>query len=54
MADKKVTVACPHCGSTGTHPMRVTQDGSFGCRCDSCSKSFTVDVRNGSVYRVTK
>ena len=54
MSDK-VTVVCPHCGSTGSYPKSFqTGDGSSGQSCKNCHKSFRIHYHGGQVDEVKK
>lgn len=48
-----VTVVCPHCGSTGTFNIGVSNGTGFG-QCRRCHKTFHIEMRNGSVHSVYK
>lgn len=52
MADK-VTVACPHCGSTSTHSVGVS-NGSVSAYCGQCKHSFRIYMKYGNVDSVKK
>lgn len=54
MADK-VTVVCPHCGSSGTyHESFKSGDGSSSQQWRHCKKSFRIHYHNGEVDEVKK
>lgn len=50
-----VTVACPHCGSTGSYRLGVTS-GSAAATCTNpgCRHMFRVYVQNSMILRVVK
>jgi transposase-like protein len=50
---QKVTVVCPHCGSTGTHQVGVS-NGSSGAQCNQCHKIFRIYMSGGAVNAVKK
>ena len=59
MSDMKVTVPCPHCGSTSTYsvirPGMRDAIGNRGVSCKNCHKSFMIYVRgDGAIERVQK
>lgn len=49
----RVVVACPHCGSTGTYQVGVS-DGHSRVQCLSCRKGARVHMKKGEVYKVVR
>lgn len=47
----QVTVPCPGCGATATHPVGVS-NGSSPAHCRKCRKSFRIYMKNGQVSEV--
>ena len=52
MADR-VTIVCPHCGSTDSYEVRMSL-GQASEECRSCYKRFWVRYRNGKVEKVER
>lgn len=50
---QKVTVPCPHCGSTSTYTLGVST-GSQGTSCKQCHKGIRIYMKSGSVDAVKK
>jgi hypothetical protein len=50
---QKATVPCPHCGSTATYPVGVS-NGSSPAYCSQCKQGFRIYMKNGSVDAVKK
>jgi transposase-like protein len=52
---KKVTVSCPHCGSTGTYTVGFESGpGESPAKCSNCKKTFWIHINKGQVDRVKK
>ncbi len=49
-----ITVTCPHCACTSTYQKTIGGHGRSGMNCHECSKSFSIEYRNGSIIRITK
>lgn len=54
MSLPQVTVACPHCGSTGTYQLGGTQSGTTPVYCNSCRTGFRIEYKNSQVVRTLK
>lgn len=49
----KLTVACPHCGTTATLNVGIENGSSYG-QCKKCHKTFRIYMKKGEVDQIKK